>query len=212
MIRPVSPSKPTCSFRQDRRVLVPCLSCNHSPAPQSFRPVLSTSRCMGSPSLRVRGRGTSSVSARRLSVAWSGTARVSPSRWMMEPISPSVWRSARRNTALSVRAVKIARGEYQRCPPRVVRGSAFQATTASSANQTVRLPRFRRAASYAAEFVLLLRNVVAVVLVQLERQGASRGSEKGRLSYVVPARRASAGRHGWPDDAYRAVGPRGGKP
>jgi hypothetical protein len=45
----------------------------------------------------------------------------------MEPISPSVCRSARRNTALSVSAVKIARGEYQRCPPRVVRGSAFQA-------------------------------------------------------------------------------------
>ena len=59
----------------------------------------------------------------------------------MEPISPSVWRSAKRNTALSVSAVKIARGEYQRCPPRVVRGSAFQAATASSVNHTVKLPR-----------------------------------------------------------------------
>ena len=33
---------------------------------------------------------------------------------MMDPISPSVCRNARRNTALSVSAVKIARGEYQR--------------------------------------------------------------------------------------------------
>jgi hypothetical protein len=40
------------------------------------------------------------------------------------PISPSVCRSARWNTALSVSAVRIARGEYQRCPPGVVRGSA----------------------------------------------------------------------------------------
>ena len=29
----------------------------------------------------------------------------------MEPISPSVWRSAKRNTALSVSAVAIARAE-----------------------------------------------------------------------------------------------------
>jgi len=64
-----------------------------------------------------RGRGTSSVSARRLNVEWSGTAKVSPSRWMIEPISPSVCRSARWNTALSVSDVRMARGEYQRCPP-----------------------------------------------------------------------------------------------
>ena len=31
----------------------------------------------------------------------------------MEPISPSVWRSAKRNTARSVRAVRIARSEYR---------------------------------------------------------------------------------------------------
>src|SRR3954464_5349089 len=40
----------------------------------------------------------------------------------MEPISPSVWRCTRRNTARRVSAVRIARGEYQGCPPRVVRG------------------------------------------------------------------------------------------
>ena len=41
---PVSASTPICSFRQDRRLLVPCFSTNHSPGPHSRRPVLSTSR------------------------------------------------------------------------------------------------------------------------------------------------------------------------
>jgi hypothetical protein len=59
----------------------------------------------------------------------------------MEPISPSVWRSARRNTVRRVSAVRIARGEYQGCPPRVVRGSTRQAAIASFVNQTVKLPR-----------------------------------------------------------------------
>ena len=72
---------------------------------------LSTSRCMGSPFRRVRGRDASSVAARRLMVLWSGTRSSSPSRPMTEPIRPSVWRSARRNTALSVRAVRMASGK-----------------------------------------------------------------------------------------------------
>jgi hypothetical protein len=73
----------------------------------------------------------------------------------MDPIRPSVRRRARWNTALSVSAVRIATGEYQGCPPAVIRGSAFHAATASSVNQTVKLPRWRKAASYAAEFVSL---------------------------------------------------------
>ncbi len=68
---------------------------------------------------------------------------------MTEPIRPSVCRKAKWNRARSVSAVKIARGEYQRCPPPVVRGSARHASTASSVNQTVRLQRRRRLASYA---------------------------------------------------------------
>src|SRR5258706_10015762 len=47
-IRPVSASTPMCSLRHDRRRLVPCFSTNHSPAPDSFNPVLSTNRCTGS--------------------------------------------------------------------------------------------------------------------------------------------------------------------
>ena len=38
-------------------------------------------------------------------------------------------------------------------PPRVVRGSARQAAIASSVNQIVKLPRWRRAASYSDQFV-----------------------------------------------------------
>ena len=84
-----------------------------------------------------------------------GTAKTSPSRPMMEPIRSSVWRRARRNTARSVSAVRIAKGECQGCPPAVVRGPALHAAIASSVNQTVRLPRWRKAASYTAEFVTL---------------------------------------------------------
>src|SRR3954467_12798212 len=104
------------------------------------------------PSPRGFGRGTSSVSARRHRVVWSGTARSSPSRPMTEPISPSVCRYASRNTARSVRAVRIARSEYSGCPPRLVRRSASHA---SSENQTVKLPRRRRLSSYSRQFVTL---------------------------------------------------------
>ena len=65
----------------------------------------------------------------------------------MEPIRPSVCRNAKRNTARSVSAVRIARGEYQGCLPRVARGSAAHASIASSLNHTVRLPRWRSPAS-----------------------------------------------------------------
>src|SRR5215210_7590131 len=107
------------------------------------------------PSPRGFGRGTSSVSARRHRVVWSGTARSSPSRPMTEPIRPSVCRYASRNTALNVSAVRIARSEYSGCPPRLVRRSAFHAATASSKNHTVKLPRRRRLSSYSRQFVTL---------------------------------------------------------
>ena len=66
---------------------------------------------------------------------------------MMDPIRPSVCRNAKRNTARSVSAVRIARGEYQGCLPRVARGSAAHAAIASSLNHTVKLPRWRNPAS-----------------------------------------------------------------
>ena len=42
---------------------------------------------------------------------------------MTEPISPSVWRNGRRNTARSVSAVRIAKGEYQGCIVHLIRSS-----------------------------------------------------------------------------------------
>src|SRR6476661_4373270 len=71
----------------------------------------------------------------------------------MELINPSAWRRAKRNTARRVSAVRIARGEYQGCPPRVVRGAARHPSIAASENHTVRLPRWRRLASYSRQFI-----------------------------------------------------------
>jgi hypothetical protein len=51
----------------------------------------------------------------------------------------------------------IARAEYCGCPPGVVRGSASQAATAASVNQTVKLPRWRKLASYSRQFVIRRR-------------------------------------------------------
>ena len=51
----------------------------------------------------------------------------------------------------------MASAEYQGWPPRVVRGSAAQAATASSVNHTVKLPRWRKLASYSGQFVTLCR-------------------------------------------------------
>jgi hypothetical protein len=76
----------------------------------------------------------------------------------MEPIRPSVCRNARPKTARSVSAVVIARAEYGGCPPGVVRASACHAAIAASVNQTLRLPRCRKAASYSGPFVTLLAN------------------------------------------------------
>src|SRR3954468_23162767 len=59
--------------------------------------------------------------------------------------------------ARKVSAVRIASAEYQGCPPRVVRGSPAHASTASAVNQTVKLPRWRKLASYSRQFVILCR-------------------------------------------------------
>jgi hypothetical protein len=48
-------------------------------------------------------------------------------------------------TARSINAVVIARSEEFGCPPGVVRGAAFQLAMAASVNQTVKLPRRRKA-------------------------------------------------------------------
>ena len=59
------------------------------------------------------------------------------------------------NTPDILMVPRIAKDEYQGCPPAVVRGCARQPSIASSVNQIVKLPRWRSAASYAAELVIL---------------------------------------------------------
>ena len=114
----------------------------------TIRPVLSTRRCKGAPPAPAfPGRGTSSVAARRFKVVWSGTRRLMPGKPTMEPTRPSACRQARRSTARDVSAVRMASGECQGWPPRLVRGSAAHPVIASSVNHTVRLPRWRRLAS-----------------------------------------------------------------
>ncbi len=52
---------------------------------------------------------------------------------------------------------QVSQAEYEGCPPRVVRGSALHAATASAENHTVRLPRAPRPASYSAQLVTRCR-------------------------------------------------------
>ena len=72
---------------------------------------------------------------------------------MIEPINPSVWRSARPNTVRKINPVWIAMFENKGWPPRVVRGEAFHPAIASSLNQTVRTPALPQGGIYSAQFV-----------------------------------------------------------
>jgi hypothetical protein len=49
----------------------------------------------------------------------------------------------------------MATAEYRACPPRVVRRCARQSAKAAGVNQIVKLPRLRRASSYARQFLTL---------------------------------------------------------
>ena len=152
-IRPISVSVARCSTLQARRHLVLCFSLSHSPGSQSFRPVPSTSRC--SDALPAFGRGSPSVSARRLRVLWSGTgdrgrAVAGGSR------SASQSGAAPSETRLAMSGLwRLPRPNTTAARPRVMRGAAVHTAIAASVNQIVRLPRWRRAASYAAQFVTL---------------------------------------------------------
>src|SRR3954451_20279792 len=116
----------------------------------------------------------------------------------MEPINPSVWRRAKRNTARKVNAVRIAKGEYQGCPPRVVRGAARHPSMASSENHTVRLPRWRRLASYSRQFITF-RFCLGIwwrrSWFSLNGKMGILESEEEQSSYVGPARSATGRIH-----------------
>ena len=127
-----------------------------------------------------------------------GIARPSPSRPMTEPIRPSAWRRAWRNTALSVSEVGIARGGYQGCPAEVVCGSARQPSMASSVSEpnhqaatpaqagVICAPAAEQRSQRVHDLVSLLGNVVAAVLVRLERQGGRPRSGQGGASDAEP--------------------------
>ena len=108
---------------------------------------------------------------------------------MTEPINPSVWRSARRrDTALSVSAFRMASGEYQGWPPRLVRRSARQAAIAASLKphrQIAALAQTRFVGWPIRQPALLLRDVVAAFGVGLEGHSGNPGSEPGRVFYPV---------------------------
>ena len=162
LVRPLLPVRKSCELqlRQNQRFRVPCFSTSHSPAPHSFNPVLSTIKWKLAVSIMVNATAApGSWHFQRLgSPAERGEGRhrqTGPSSSMIEPIRPSVWRRASRNTAFSVSAVKIANAEYKAWPPRVVCGAARQPAMAPSLNHSVRLPRWRRLALQSAQLITL---------------------------------------------------------
>ena len=80
------------------------------------------------------------------------------------------------------------REPWEGCPPRVVRGAVTQAAIASGVNQTVKLPRARRPASYAAQLVTrcrcfgMWRRQAALAL---NGTAGVQASEKGPSSYTA---------------------------
>jgi len=115
-----------CSLRQDRRVLVPCFSTSHSPAAElQARAVHQQVQGLAVPARPWAWHLQRLRPAAKGRVVRRGQSE--PEQADDGAIRPSVWRRARRTTAQSVSAVKIARGEYQGWLPGVVRGAARHA-------------------------------------------------------------------------------------
>jgi hypothetical protein len=111
--------------------------------PEHFSPVLSITTWTG-PLTFFRAVATPRSTLRQENVVWSGTGRFRPSRSMIEPSRPSVWRQGRPNASLSINPASIATSEYLLgCPRRPV-AAGIQAAIASGVTQTVRLPRLSR--------------------------------------------------------------------
>jgi hypothetical protein len=82
----------------------------HSPAPKTFKPVLSITTVTG-PAGTVRAVTKDKAALRRDSVVWSGTSRLRPSNVVTERKSPSVCRHGRANASRSITPVSMARSE-----------------------------------------------------------------------------------------------------
>ena len=134
-----------CSFRQSRRFFdALCLCAFHSPRPRIFSPVESTIKSIGPSWARLRG-GTATIWFRCESVVWSGALRSRLIKRSSESRNPSVWRSGRLKTTRSVNAVRTARFEYRRWPPRRPFFGGTHAAIASSLSQIVTSPRLLKA-------------------------------------------------------------------
>ena len=112
--------------------------------PESSALLESTIKSIGPSWDRVRG-GTATIWFRRESVVWSGALRLRPIKRSSESRNPSVWRSGRLKTTRSVNAVRTARFEYRRWPPRRPFFGGAHAAIASSLSQIVTSPRDGRA-------------------------------------------------------------------
>jgi hypothetical protein len=82
----------------------------HSPAPKTFKPVLSITTVTG-PAGTARAVTKDNAALRRDSVVWSGTSRLRPSNVVTERNSPSVCRHGRANASRSIKPVSMARSE-----------------------------------------------------------------------------------------------------
>ena len=81
--------------------------------------------------------------------------RLRPIKRSSESRNPSVWRSGRLKTTRSVNAVRTARFEYRRWPPRRPFFGGTHAAIASSLSQIVTSPRLLRPRSYSLQFRIL---------------------------------------------------------
>src|SRR3954463_5874533 len=98
------------------------------------------------------------------------------------------------------------------CPPRLMRGAAPQAAIASVVNQTVRLPRARRPASYSAQLVTrcrcfgMWRRQAALAL---NGTAGVQASEKGPSSYTaqLPTPTGQSVQQGDPRNEWRQLSP-----
>ena len=95
------------------------------------------------------------IQLRRESVVWSGALRLRPIKRSSESRNPSVWRSGRLKTTRRVLAVRTARFEYRRWPPRRPFFVGTHAAMASSLSQIVTSPRLLRPRSYSLQFRIL---------------------------------------------------------
>ena len=95
------------------------------------------------------------IQLRRESVVWSGALRLRPIKRSSESRNPSVWRSGRLKTTRSVNAVRTARFEYRRWPPRRPFFGGTHAAIASSLSQIVTSPRLLRPRSYSLQCRIL---------------------------------------------------------